>query len=151
LSHEFPVCSDDILHSDTVISDAAVKQALLQRTGASAVDMESGTVADVASTAGVPFLVLRAVADPAAHGVPAVALSALDADGGLDRKALLQRLASSPSELRSLLRLMLQFRRAARTLRQAMALGAELLLRERDPADGSAAAQDSQTAAGANS
>src|SRR4051812_34799807 len=56
-----------VLGGDRILGEAAQKAALFKRTNALAVDLESGGVARVASTAGVPFVVLRAIADPAAR------------------------------------------------------------------------------------
>jgi len=50
-------------------------------TGALAVDMESAIVARVAEAAGIPFLVLRTIADPATRELPPAALIPLSQDG----------------------------------------------------------------------
>jgi len=50
-------------------------------TGALAVDLESAIVARAAEAAGIPFLVLRTIADPAARQLPPAALIPLASDG----------------------------------------------------------------------
>lgn len=101
-----------IAGNDRVVAVVADKRALLDRTGAIAVDMESHGVAVAARAAGVPLLVLRVVADPAARAVPSVALHALGADGRARPAALLGRLATKPWELLPLVRIALDSRRA---------------------------------------
>lgn len=78
------------------LTSRAAKAAAFARTGAVAVDMESGAVARVAAQAGVPLLVLRAVADPAGQAVPAAALRCLDGQGRLRPRAALAALALHP-------------------------------------------------------
>jgi hopanoid-associated phosphorylase len=62
--------------SDSVVGTRAEKRALAEG-GAIAVDMESGAVAAAAREFGLPFLVLRAVADRADDEIPAAAAAAL--------------------------------------------------------------------------
>ena len=57
------------------------KARLAVRTGAVAVDMESAAVAAVAAEAGVPFLVVRAVADPWNRAVPTWLPGTIGPDG----------------------------------------------------------------------
>ncbi len=107
---------------DRVVATVADKRALLDRTGAVAVDMESHGVAVAARAAGVPLLVLRVVADPAARAVPSAALHALGADGRTRPAPLLGRLATRPWELLPLVRIALDSRRALRVLDRVAAV-----------------------------
>ena len=102
--------------SDTVVTDPAAKAALRQRTAAAAVDMESHLLAEAAAQHGLPFLVLRAICDPAGAALPPAALVAVRADGTTDLRRLLAALAARPSQLPDLLRLAGQARAAERTL-----------------------------------
>jgi adenosylhomocysteine nucleosidase len=110
------VVDGDLVESATPVISAADKKALFDASGASAVDMESGAVAVAAEKAGVPFVAIRAIADPAELAIPKSALSALGVDGSVSpAKALLQGL-SRPYEIPALLRLGLYSRRAKATL-----------------------------------
>ena len=72
-----------VLGADAIVASIEEKRRLRGLTGASAVDLESGAVARVASTYSIPFAVLRAICDPAGCALPSVALVALDARGGM--------------------------------------------------------------------
>jgi hypothetical protein len=70
-------CRETLLVSVTApAASAADKRALMQRTGAAAVDMEAATVAAVAAERGIPFAVLRAIADPLELTLPRIVLDA---------------------------------------------------------------------------
>lgn len=73
----------DIAGSDHLITHPDAKRALRDQTGAGAVDMESLAVSEIAVGAGLPFIALRAVADPAGRAPPPAALEAVTADGGV--------------------------------------------------------------------
>src|SRR6185437_7001352 len=57
-----------------IVATSKEKRAIRKLTGALAVDMESGPVARVAQEAGIPFIAIRAIADPVTHGLPPAAL-----------------------------------------------------------------------------
>lgn len=105
-----------LLTTDAVVGSAADKRRLAA-TGAFGVDMESAAVAKVAASAGLPFVVLRAVCDEARHAVPRAALEAVDEAGRLRPGRLAWNLVRSPADWRSLLRLRRGLRAARRTLR----------------------------------
>jgi adenosylhomocysteine nucleosidase len=105
------------------VVEPAAKAALAYETGAVAVDMESAAVARVARAAGLPFLVVRAVGDPARRRLPAAALAALGADGRLRPFAVLAALARNPAEFRPLLQVARDTRQALRTLGHVARLG----------------------------
>lgn len=95
---------------------AADKQRLAEASGAAAVDMESLWVANVASDRGVPFLVVRAIADEAGPDLPDAARSAMRADGSIGLGGVLKSLLTSPGQIGALLKLGGQSRKAQRTL-----------------------------------
>ena len=64
--------------------------------------MESGAIARVAYRHGLPFLVLRAVADPAWRSIPDSALAAVDDEGRIKPFDLIKALARHPAEVRDL-------------------------------------------------
>ena len=118
-----------VLGGDRIIGRAAQKAELFARTGALAIDLESGGVARVAASAALPFAVVRTIADAAARDLPPAALVGLDRRGGVDVAAVLGSLWREPGQLPKLLA-------AARDTRAALAallhgvrhLGADLRL-----------------------
>ncbi|MDD2796178.1 hypothetical protein [Acidocella sp.] len=79
-------------------------KALLYRRGrADAVDLESGAVARAASARGVPFAVLRAVADPAERALPPAALEGLKENGRIDLPRILLSVLRHPGQIPRLL------------------------------------------------
>jgi adenosylhomocysteine nucleosidase len=109
--------SEPLLGSDELIGSAAAKAALHRASGAVALDMESHAVALAANAAGLPFVVIRAVADPADHALPVAARVALDAAGRVRILAVTAALARRPGDLPALLRLARQSGAGLRTLR----------------------------------
>lgn len=85
-----------LLGAASPLLDRAAKAAAAARTGAVAVDLESGAVARVAAAAGVPLLALRAVADPAGQNVPAAVLKVVNAQGQIRLRTALATLAMHP-------------------------------------------------------
>ena len=108
---------------DRPVASPCDKRALQAATGASAVDMESHIVADLAARHGLPFAVVRVIADPVNHGIPPAAQVAMRSDGAMDAIACLRAVARHPVEVPALIRLaidtvraMLQLRRCAKVL-----------------------------------
>lgn len=91
--------------SDALLADVEAKRALHEATGARAVDMESGAVARFATARGLPFAVLRAVADGPDDALPHAARRALTPDGRPALWPVLAGLARRPWELPALARL----------------------------------------------
>ncbi|MFQ5936218.1 MAG: purine phosphorylase [Acidiferrobacterales bacterium] len=108
---------EPLLESPAVVAEPAEKAQLFQRWGAVAVDMESAAVAAVAAQAEVPYLVIRAVSDSAASGIPADVINAIDANGRWRVPALTSALLKRPQLLVDCVRLRRDFRVACRTLR----------------------------------
>jgi adenosylhomocysteine nucleosidase len=103
---------------DRPLSTPSEKQALHAGSSAAAADMESHVVARLAAEHGLPFAVLRVVADPAEREVPPAALAGMRPDGGIDVLAVLASLAGAPRQLPALIRVAADTRRAfARLLR----------------------------------
>jgi adenosylhomocysteine nucleosidase len=84
---------------------AAAKAALFAASGADAIDLESGAVARVALANGLPFAVLRAVADPAERDLPPAALLALDGGGRISLLRVLGSVFGNPGQVSGLLAL----------------------------------------------
>jgi acyl CoA:acetate/3-ketoacid CoA transferase alpha subunit len=70
----------------------------------------------VAGASGLPFGVLRVIADPAERNIPAAALAGMRSDGEIDFLAVLASLANRPGQLPALLRLAADTRRAMAAL-----------------------------------
>ena len=104
---------------EDVVAEAAAKTLLSRETGAGAVDLESGAVADVAERHGLPFAVVRAVCDPATRDLPRAALLALDARGAIKGVRVAAALARRPWEIGGLLRLAVDAARARASLARA--------------------------------
>ena len=91
--------------AERVVATRAQKLDLRGRTGAVAVDLESGAVAEVARCRGLPFAVLRAICDPAEGDLPPAALVALDGGGAIGLARVLGSVARHPGQIPALLRL----------------------------------------------
>jgi len=105
-----------VIGREAAVTDAAAKRTLHEATGALAVDMESQAVA----AGGLPFAVLRAIADPADRCLPPAALVGLRADGSADVGAVLLSLLRTPAQLPRLVGLARESRAALRALERAV-------------------------------
>lgn len=88
--------------ADEVIATPQGKARLHAATGAAAVDMESHRVARVAARHGLPFLAIRAIADPADRAIPPAARNSIDPRGGVRVAVTLWRLFTRPQDLHAL-------------------------------------------------
>jgi adenosylhomocysteine nucleosidase len=104
--------------SNEAIADVAAKHRLHETTGAIAVDMES----QVLASSGLPFTVLRAIADPHDRALPPAALVGLKPSGAPDIVAVLLSLLGAPGQLRRLLELARESKRALASLERAVSL-----------------------------
>jgi adenosylhomocysteine nucleosidase len=105
-----------LLGSDRAVAAVAEKQGLFEAWGAIAVDMESHAVALAAQSAGLPFLALRAVADPAGRPLPRAVQGSIAPDGRPRAALVTARLMLRPWEIAEVGRL----RRDARTALRAL-------------------------------
>jgi hopanoid-associated phosphorylase len=105
-----------VVGSPGVITEPEAKAALYKATGAIAADMESQVVARIASARGMPFAVLRVVADTADQRLPPAAVNGLKPDGRPDIIGVLRSLASEPAQLPDLIRTAIGAQRAMRGL-----------------------------------
>ena len=109
-----------LMAGTAVAADAATKRQLRAITQAHAIDLESGSVARVAVAHGLPFVVVRAISDPAEAGLPPAALLALDRRGRVNLPRVLGCLVRRPSQLPALMRLGWDAARARRALVRLM-------------------------------
>ncbi|MBI0420553.1 MAG: phosphorylase [Nitrosospira sp.] len=110
------IASGILAASPNVLTSADAKRELAEATGACAVDMESGAVAQVAARAGIPFLAVRVIADPLDFSPPLPLLSAVRPDGSADPVRLMALILRRSVTLGTLLRLGSQLRTARATL-----------------------------------
>ena len=101
---------------DEIVSEAADKTRLRYETGAIAADMESFSVGEVARDAGLPFIAIRAVSDPALQTLPVLALEAVDEKGRLKIWRVLFSLIRHPGQIGELRRLAKNTRAATSSL-----------------------------------
>lgn len=107
--------------SDRIVVTAAEKAALWQRTGADAVEMESGVIRDICRERGVPSATVRVISDAADEDLPLDFNRLSGPNSELSYARLAAELVRHPGKARELFR----FRRA---LRQAACCLARLLV-----------------------
>ena len=105
---------------DEPVASAPAKASLYRATGAAAADMESHIVARFARERRLRFAVIRAVADPAARGLPPAAMVAIGPQGKMDIPALARSIIGQPSQLGELIRLGLDACTGMRALNRAV-------------------------------
>ncbi|NOR79770.1 MAG: phosphorylase [Methyloprofundus sp.] len=106
-----------LFESDTIISLAQDKAAQYQQTGALAVDMESGALAQVAQQAGIPFIAIRSIADPANMDLPKAIAYAMTGQGVISIPKLLLYLCTHLTNLPGLINTAQHFNTANKTLK----------------------------------
>jgi len=98
------------------VADGKAKRRLFMETGAHAIDLESGGVAQVAAAHGIPFVAVRAICDPAERDLPPAALVALDGRGRIGLARVVVSVLRHPGQVPGLLRLASDAAAARRTL-----------------------------------
>ncbi|MGH8658566.1 MAG: purine phosphorylase [Gammaproteobacteria bacterium] len=134
LVERLPVHGGAIAHTPIALSSRAQKASLHTETEAMAADMESMAVAQVARKAGLPFVAIRAIADPFDLTLPHCVLNAVDDVGKSRLTKLLLGLARSPLDLVPLIRLGIAFQQALSTLRYVSKRAGPLLMASRSAA-----------------
>jgi adenosylhomocysteine nucleosidase len=114
-----------IAGSDEPLVSASAKRRAFQATFAAALDTESHAVAEVALAAGLPLLVVRAVAEPAEATRPPSAFAATGADGRSRSFAMVGHLAARPWEIPAAWRFSRNARLALDALRRVAAVAPE--------------------------
>ncbi len=112
-----------VLGTPAILATSAEKHRAWSETGALAVDLESDLVAGIASAAGIPFMVVRTIADAAARELPPAALIPLAANGTPRLARVLACVLRQPRQLSALIGLA----RETRTALSALALTADAL------------------------
>ncbi|MEM7188626.1 MAG: hypothetical protein AAF439_03360 [Pseudomonadota bacterium] len=106
-----------LVGSDAVLAVPSQKAALAEQTGALAVDMESIPLALAGINAGLPVLVVRAVADIAELQLPDLAINALDDKGRIRPWHAVRALMADPTQIGAAIRAGRAARRGLRSLR----------------------------------
>lgn len=112
-----------LIGSERAIAPVAEKRRLFEARGGIAVDMESHAVAHAAEASGVPFLVVRAVADPANRPLPSAVIGTIGSDGRTRASLAAARLCVRSWQVFEVLRL----RKDTRTALAALGRLARLL------------------------
>lgn len=106
-----------LFSSAALVSLSRDKQWLHQHSLATALDMESTAIADMAFRAQLPFMAIRSIADPVNMNLPNAVTQALNDNGQVDLIKLLSYLLSHPWEVTALIKLGLHFHAAQKTLK----------------------------------
>lgn len=107
-------------------SNAAAKRRLFDDGAAAAVDMESAAAARVAMEAGIPFMALRVIVDPADTALPPAAMAGMTADGATQTGPVLRALLRRPQDIHGLIGLGIADTKARKALKRAAAIAAPL-------------------------
>lgn len=102
LAEEIGALEGPVLGAQIALGARRDKRRAWRDTGAIAVDLESVVVARAAAALGIPFVVLRAIADPAARELPPAALLPLKSDGNPAVAQVLASVMRRPRQLPSL-------------------------------------------------
>jgi hopanoid-associated phosphorylase len=113
-AHTIGAVQASVFGAARILAAAEAKRQVWEKTGAAVVDLESAVVAAAAEEARIPFLVLRAVADPAWRTLPPAALLPLGDRGAPDLRRIAAAVLRRPEQLPSLIAL-------AREARQGLA------------------------------
>ena len=103
--------------SKSIVSSSKDKKQMQSITGAVALDMESIAIAKIAGHSGLPFLAIRAIADPVNMDLPLAINHSLNNKGDIILGKLLLFLLLHPAELPGLIKLGLHFNAAKKTLK----------------------------------
>ena len=122
LSAKYPVSTDALVESETIVKTPDAKRTLAQRTLAVATDMESGAQARLARARRMPFIVVRVIVDTASTQMPENVMRALDHKGDINVGSFLARAFLRPADGITMMKLGIQFNAARKTLKKASAL-----------------------------
>jgi adenosylhomocysteine nucleosidase len=108
-----------LVESKSIVATAEDKKQLHLKMNAIVVDMESIAIAKIAARNKLPFLAIRAIADPLSMDLPKAINHALNAEGHILLRKLLLFIAQHPAEIPGLIKLGLHFHAAKKSLRIA--------------------------------
>ena len=116
LAHQIGAIDGPVLGSRDILATEEDKERAWLDSGALAVDLESAIVARAAEAAGIPFLVLRTIADPARRELPPAALIPLAQDGTPSFIRVVAEVMRRPSQITALFGLARETRQALTAL-----------------------------------
>ncbi len=116
LDSEIAAYKGALFNSNEIVSTAGAKQDIFTKTGAIALDMESGAIAEVAQHYALPFLAIRTIADPSTMDLPQAVSKALNENGEIEITKIIASLVFNPKEIPHLIQLGQYFQLAKRTL-----------------------------------
>lgn len=116
LPADVTVVNGILANSAVPLTGEKAKLKLAQATNACAVDMESGAIAAVAATAGIPFIAVRAIIDPIQFSPPEALLGAVYPDGGVNSMRLIALLLKRSVHVSTLLHMGAGMHAARKTL-----------------------------------
>jgi adenosylhomocysteine nucleosidase len=112
LARRIGAAEGPVLGAGELVATEDDKARAWRDTGALAVDMESAIVARAAEAAGIPFAVLRTIADPATRTLPRAALIPLSQDGTPALARVLGEVLRRPRQIAALFGLARETRQA---------------------------------------
>ncbi|NOT11824.1 MAG: phosphorylase [Methylococcaceae bacterium] len=116
LSQHTKVHKGRLVESEKIVSSSENKKLIQASTNGVILDMESVAVARVARHHNLPFLAIRAIADPVSMDLPKAIEFALNDAGEVIMGKLLRHLACHPAELPELVKMGIYFSAAKKTL-----------------------------------
>ena len=116
LATQLEVYTEPLAQSLRALKSRREKLDFVKQNQALAVDMESASVAEAAVEANLPFMAIRAIADPLEQNIPGCIFRAIDERGRLRHFHLLASLALRPADLLALIKLRRCFLAARTTL-----------------------------------
>lgn len=114
---------------DTAITNVTEKEILFQEYKAHAVDMESHIIGKFAKERGLPFILIRVVADTANDAIPKAALAGLNNTGSILPFQVIRQLISNPTQIPALFQLVRDSKAAINSLKTIPRTAIEVLCR----------------------
>jgi len=116
LSSQLTIVGGILVTSQVPLTSREAKLELGKATGACAMDMESGDVAEVAAKAGLPFIAIRVIIDPVEFSPPEALLSVVYPDGSVQLFQFLSLLLNRSVDIKTVFHLALAMQAARTTL-----------------------------------
>ncbi len=121
LNTDLNVVNGKMADSSRIIASTREKKDFNQRTSALALDMESFAVARICLDNNIPFVTIRAIADPVDFPLPQAVDQAMEASGEINFNKLIRHILLHLWEIPALIRLGLHFKKANHTLKATAA------------------------------
>lgn len=107
-----------IVGSNYPITSATEKKKIFKNSKAAAVDMETHIAAQIAQKQRVPFLAIRSICDTANQNLPDFVATIIKNQKKLNILQVLRLIVSRPSELKKFSKLIINYRRGIKSLRE---------------------------------